>query len=421
MGLRQFATPASPAGVLLPYLTKSQVCFIDAANDAFANDWTAHVQMTLEAHFAAIQIGFANSRPGAINLQCQVSVMSAAGDPATTAVLNNGGVWVNAGVGGNTINAVAAAVAQYGPTVTWGDVIPLASLDRSDGGTLPILCVRIQQSMANNGGTNRVISAPGGAVANGYPMEVDNANVIPFGRIYRVRCQAGVKGIDNINALTTTNNSIANAPPILVRYWLRNGYGRTFVLFCDSILGAFGQTTLSGWSAAHEARRLASSVNLPVELAVWGQSGATTQQIATRCESMVSHFKGCTALMPNGSPNSIGVPISVAGVNAELEAVRRMQVACSAQGVPTVMATMFPTSYAAKAWGASDQLRVAMNAARLAASRPTLPVIDLGGAAAGPLDVNGQQTFPGSEADGLHPTSTTQIALGPLLRSAFAA
>ena len=409
------AFPASSAANLLPYCTKAQWAYTDVSTGAFGSDYTQHVQMAMEAPFDAIQVGVLNGySAGGTVVQVIASVMAAAGDPTTTAPLNNAGTWVNAGVGGSALNVPAASTNAYAPGIAWGDVVQLSSLDRSDGGTLPLLCVRVQSALASNGGvTNRITSMVPCTIANP-AFEADNANSVPYGRIYRSRNNA-VLGVTTPSLMTTTSNGNGNAAPIIVRYWLRNGYGRTLVVIGDSIPGAYGSTSLNGWSFAHEARRQVSTPLAPVDLAVLCFSGSGSNNTAVRAEALAVNFKGASAFSQIASPNSIGVPISAAGVASERFNFQRILNACSAQSMPVIAWTMFPAQYSAKSWGATDTLRTAMNATRLAGSRSTATVVDFGGAAAGPVDANGQQTFPGSEADGLHPTAATQISLASLL------
>ena len=408
--LGQEITPGPALAPLSPYLTKALIAFVDTANDTFANDWSTHVQMTCEADFDAVQIGFANTRSGSINVQTVVSVMSVAGDPTTTAVLNGAGSWANAGTSGtNTLVCPAATNTQFGMNITWGDVVPLASLPRTDGGTLPILCVRTQQLMANNGGTNRVISAQGGAAANGYAFETDNSASAPYGRLYRVRNQLA-QGVTTISAITSTTNGCNNAPPIFVRYWLRSGYGRTMVVVGDSIAGAFQSTTLSGWSMMQEARRQVSTSSYPLELCVIAQSGAPLGSIAVRVESVAATLTNASWVTPIASPNSLGVPITAATVAAERGNYQRILTAISNQKANVISWTMLPVNYAAKAWGATDNLRLSMNSLRLSGSRSWARVVDPATILSGAADGNGQTTLAPVEADGLHPTSAGQIA-----------
>ena len=410
-----------PVGLIprSPYLTKALITFVDTANDAFANDWSSHIQMTCEADFDAIQVGFINTRAGSINVQVIASVMSAAGDPSTTAVLNTGGTWVNAGTSGNTLTCPAAATTQYGMNITWGDVVPLASIARSDGGALPILCVRTQQLTANNGGTNRVISAQGGASGQGYAFETDNASSIPYGRLYRVRTQASVQGVATIGSITTAANGCNTAPPIIVRYWLRNGYGKSIVVVGDSISGAFNTTTFSGWSMLQEARRQVSIPSAPIELCVLCQSGAQLSNIAVRAESVASTLTNVAYVTPDASPNSLGVPITAASLASERASYQRILTAIANQKNPVITWTMLPATFAAKAWGATDSLRLSMNATRLAGQSPFAPVVDPATLVSGPVDGNGQTTFPYAEADGLHPTTAGHVVGAAAFLPAF--
>jgi hypothetical protein len=417
------ASSVSGASVTpLPYLTKSHWCFTDVTTGAFGSDYTQHVQMALEADFDAIQIGVANAySAGTEVVQVIASVMTAAGDPSTTAPLNNAGTWVNAGVGGSAITIPAATVNQFGPAVAWGDVISLASVARSDGGALPLLCVRVQHALASNGGSAvRITSMLPGAVAGGWPFDTDNANSAPYGRLYRCRNNT-VLGVTTPSLMSSVSNNVANAAPIIVRYWLRNGTGVTVTVLGDSIPGGFAQTTQSGWSFPHDMRRRVSTPTRPMELAMICMSGSTMTQQAQRMEAMAQHLAKSTALIPIGSPNSIGVPITAGNITADKLQFNRVRNAMLAQNMQPVVWTMLPAGFATKAWGSSDTLRIAMNAGFLAGVRVGAPVVDLAAAISGAVDGNGQvaPTAGLVESDLLHPSAAFAPVGGALLAAVF--
>lgn len=395
--------------VFAPYLTKAQWCYLDSSNAAFAANYTQHVQMTLEAPFDAVQIGVVNgyTTGGAQTVKVSVSVMAAAG--TGVAPLNNAGTWVNAGAGGASLAVPVATVANSKVGIAWGDVVPLASMDRSDGGVMPLLCVRVENPTGNN--LTGIVPATNAAT----PWETgENTG----GRLYRLRSEGSVLGVTTPGSMTTTNTDTSYGAPIIVRYWLRGGVGRTFVIGGDSIACAYGQTVNNSYGGFQAARAALSTITEPIELCVIANSGYTMGQIANRCEALAPTLKGAVAIVPIGSPNSLGAgTITAAIVAAERANVARINTSFADQRTPVIETTVLPANFAAQAWGASDALRIAMNATRLAGSSGVKPVVDLAKAASGAVDGNGQITLGYAEADGIHPTYAFTAVASPLIQA----
>lgn len=395
----------------LPYLQKANWCFMDTGNPAFASVYTQHVQMTLEAPFVAVQIGVVNgyTAGGAQTVKVAVSTMAAAGDPATTAVLNNGGTWVNAGVGGASLTVPAATVQVNSPGIAWGDIVPIASLARSDGGKFPLLCVRVENANGNN------LTGMVGAANTSTPFEVENYASAPYGRLYRARNQ-GVAGVTTPGAMTTALADQSYGAPVIVRYWLKNGVGRTITVFGDSIDCGYGQTAKNSWTWIREAAHQLSKPSSPVEVCCLANSGATMAATLQRVSTLASACQGTVAIVPLNSPNSVG-PGAISQATLDTCAAQYGQIysALSAQRIPVITRTMFATSTAAKTWGTSDALRVAANTVRAANSVPGAVVLDVAAVATSGADVTGQQQLSPAEADGIHPSATLASLVAPLL------
>jgi hypothetical protein len=380
----------------LPYLQKANWCFIDTSNAAFASNYTQHIQMTVEAPFVAVQIGVVNgyTTGGSQTVQVAVSTMNAAGDPATTAPLNNAGTWVNAGNGGSALVVPAATVQGVAPGIAWGDIVPLASLARVDGGTFPLLCVRVQQPSGNN------LTGMVGATNAGTPFEIENYSAAPYGRLYRARSQ-GVLGVTTISAMSTTSADQSYGPPIIVRYFLANGTGKTYTVFGDSIDCGYGQSSKNSWTWIREAAHQVSTQSSPVEICCLANSGHTIDHTRQRVAVLASACVGTAAMLPLNSPNSVGSgAISQATLNSISAQFAQAYNSLAAQGIPVITRTMFPTTTVAKGWGSSDSLRLAMNAR---VSTYGAYVINQAAAATSGVDGTGQQQLSPAEADGIHP------------------
>lgn len=408
------ASSWKPQFTQLPYLQKANWCFIDTGNAAFGFNYTQHVQMTVEAPFVAVQIGVVNgyTTGGVQTVKVAVSTMSAAGASNSTAPLNAGGTWVSAGVGGASLTVPAATIAAVAPGIAWGDVIPLASLARSDGGTLPLLCVRVQQPSGNN------LTGVVGATNAGTPFELE-AGTAAKGRLYRTRGQS-VLGVDN-TTLTAMNTTVADqsyGPPIIVRYFLASGTGRTITVFGDSIDCGYGQSAVgtNSWTWIREAASLKSTPSKPIEVCCLAGSGMPMIDIYRRAAVLAQHCKGTTAIIPLGTPNSVptGV-ISQATMDTQSAQFAQLYKALTDQGINTIVRTFLPANPGAKAWGAGDSLRRAANDARVANASSGDIVLDVASKAAGEIDVSGQQLLALSESDNLHPTSQLAYEAAPLL------
>lgn len=406
------AQSLGPYETPMPYLQKANWCFMDTGNPAFASVYTQHLQMTLEAPFVAVQIGVVNgyTTGGSQTVKVAVSTMAAAGDPTTTAVLNNSGTWVNAGNGGASLVVPAATVQGVAPGIAWGDVVPLASLDRSDGGTFPLLCVRVENANGNN------LTGVVGAANASTPFEVENYASAPYGRLYRARNQ-GVAGVTTPNLMTTTVADQSYGAPVIIRYWLKNGVGQTITVFGDSIDCGYGQTSKNSWTWIREAAHQMSTKSDPVEVCCLASSGATMAAILQRVGALASSCQGTIAMVPLNSPNSVASgTITQATLSAAAAQYVQIYSTLAAQRVPVITRTMLATTTAAKGWGVSDALRVAENAARYAGSRPGAAVLDIASLAARGADATGQLQLSPAESDGLHPAIGLAAKAAPLLK-----
>jgi len=405
---------AESGAAQLPYLQKANWCFMDTTNPAFAGNFTQHAQMTLEAPFVAVQIGVANgyTTGGTQTVKVAVSAMSAAGVANSTDPLNPTGAWLPAGNGGASLAIPAATVAVNSPGFAWGDIVPLASLARSDGGTFPLLCVRVQNPAGNN------LTGVVGATNAGTPFESETGTAAK-GRLYRVRSQVTL-GVDD-TTLAAMNTAVADqsyGPAIIVRYFLADGTGRTVTVFGDSLDCGYGQQAVgtSSWTWIREAAALKSTPSAPVEVCCLANSGFSLASVAQRAATFAQHCKGTAVIVPNGSPNSIGpgamAKSTMDPVAAQFAALYKT---LTDQGISPMVRTFLPTTTASRGWGASDSLRIAANAKRVANAQPGSVVLDVASLAAGATDATGQQQLVGGESDGIHPTAAFASIAAPLL------
>jgi hypothetical protein len=109
-------------------------------------DYTCNVQMELMAGFLGIRIGIPNISANAVpNVKCAIS--AGTGFNASAAAIDvvpAGGSLVNLTFGGAASVTLTPRVSTNVPSFTWSDLVPLKSLARADGGTLPTITVRAE-------------------------------------------------------------------------------------------------------------------------------------------------------------------------------------------------------------------------------------------------------------------------------------
>lgn len=108
--------------------------------------YTVNVQMELMSGFLGVRIGIpnisANTVPG---VKCAVSAGTGFNASAAAVdVVPAGGSLVNVTFGGAASVTLPARVSADVPSYTYSDLIPLKSLARSDGGTLPTVTIRVE-------------------------------------------------------------------------------------------------------------------------------------------------------------------------------------------------------------------------------------------------------------------------------------
>ena len=404
-----------------PYLSKCIASYMNNLG-AYGSNFTMHMQTTVEAPFDAIQLGFFNGNTGGASvIKAAISSMATAGNSEDTTSNNGGGTWVNVTASGSATLTVPQAPGvpdgQSNPGVLWSDVMQLASLTRSDvTGGFPILCVRTEYATGANflETVNYMPSNLSGGTAN-YGLKTEDYAAAPWGRFCRIKAQA-VLGVTTIANFTQGPSGPGHAPAVIIRYFLRNGLGRTVVVFGDSIDQGSAQVSLPPFNFVMEAQRLVSTQKAPVEICNLAVSGSSPSKWLARAKTFCQYFPGATASIPMNSPNGLTTPINEGTWRGnKVNAVQAMQYATDNK-MRVICRTMTPAAYSAKAFGSSDQtFRHAENVARVATSSFVAPVYDVGGVAEGAIDANSQYTFPLADTDGLHPSGAFAIPAGALL------
>lgn len=395
-------SPSTSSGTVgSPVLTKLWGGQLTSATSG-GNPFTSHLQTVLEAEFDSVRIGVFNATNSAISgILVSVAAGTALGSNNSAATIDptaNGGTWVDSSVN------LLAGVDAFAPSITWTPSIPLASLPRSDGGTLPVIHVRVTHPAST-----MVTLFTGGTGVGGWES-VGNDTTMPFNRPIRGRNQ-GVDGVTTKGSFTSTGNANAQLTAFMIEYTLRGVVGKTLLVLDNSLgEGAGGAMFRCGW--ARRLQAMWSTPTSPVEICNSGLSGATNSQLRQRLAAIAPSLVGITAThAPFTNVNDCSTPLTAANITSS-----RQHYSIVAQLVTQyklgklITCTQPPSTYATRAFGAGDPLRIASNTTLLGYPRT---VVDFAPSlSASAPDVNGQVNFAaGVSDDGLHPNDTGHAAM----------
>jgi len=286
------------------------------------------------------------------------------------------------------------------------------SIDRQDGGTLPIGVVRIEVPQASN--PNIPVSY--WATTTAFEAEGD-ANTAPWGRFYRCRTQS-VLGVTN-KALFTSTTMDGQVIPIIIQYVPRDmAAGASVLVVGNSIdegVNSGATARRPSWMAETQAR--VSTPKKPLEIVNAAIHGAASSRYADRVTTMAPLLKTEIVSLPWYNINSATVDgsanqaaIDVAGMLGQFNIAR---VVLDAYNQTFVIPTGLPSNYAARHVVEQDKLRIARNAKMMALpDSPRIKKLDIATPFSGSLDVNGQTTIvSGGSSDGLHDSDAGRALL----------
>ncbi|KQY83661.1 SGNH/GDSL hydrolase family protein [Pelomonas sp. Root1444] len=376
---------------------------------------TQHQRHALATAFDSVRIGIPNMHTAAVagvkvifGVSNTLGTYSAApaansstgttsASPAPTeTVSSTGGVWRSATFGGQSSGTLAAAIdaANNYPSYTWTDWCQVASVDRTDGGTYPVLDLRIFIPVA---GANISLGYTG--ASNTAYAAFGREDLITGGRVCRVWNQDvdGVTTPANFTTATTTPTVI----PVILQFTSRTT-GRTLMVVADSIGEAStGPTYLLNGFALKAA--LASSV--PTEVCAQGFGGATSIQATNRAFGVIDEVRPSHILATAASVNNFGTTLGQRVVNEAMGTVGTLVSLAQRWNSRLGVYGFLPVTDAAKPYGATDSFRQTANAtlpARVASYGATY--IDLVGALQGQT-VNSHIELATAldSGDGVHP------------------
>lgn len=268
------------------------------------NPHTSQMQFGLEAHFDAVRLIIPNSVGASITgVQAIISAAAQAGANASAAALDPtsvGGSWSTVTFGGSSTVTLAAGTSLDAVSWTVSDWIRCSSLPRSDGGTQPLLTVRILIPGAN---ANR----PGwyfGSLTNWETEALVN------GRIRRFRSQANTDGVNTPANFTGSSISNYNCTPVYVQYLSRKT-GLTVMVVGDSIFEGSGVASRRGWQFI--GRDLVSTTELPIELCTVSIAGANSATWLARLASIIGTVNPDYVVVPAYEVSDQATPMDGTG------------------------------------------------------------------------------------------------------------
>ena len=370
-----------------------------------AADHTSTYYRTLEAHTDRIRIGILNP-VAAILTNVKVNIgtsdtmpglnTSLAGSTTTTGGILSGGTQV-----ASAAFDVAAGVSVDAPGLTWSPWIDISTIDRIDGGTLPLIRIRVEIPGATN--ANR----PALSVAKSRIGWETPANV--GGRVMKCRSDA-VLGATTPGAGGSTTYA-NDTMPIIVEYMPRVGQGLTSVHFGDSITEGV-DSDIEGYSWPYMARERVSTLATPVEICNLAVASTTTTEFRARAEQLLPLLTPELVICAVFTPNGITAPNFTDTGNARLmyRNIQAIKAACAAvnatfvgwSGVPMLStppdtATGYKDLNPAGAASLNNYMAAVLSAS---------PVINSYAAVSGTADADGQMRLTvGAAAGNLHMTS----------------
>jgi len=375
---------------------------------------TFQVTAELAAPFDAIRLVICNtSKTQAQYYVCKASVTSSAAD-----LNNSAGAWSNVGQHGDITFTVPVAPRTNSsgarPNYGFSNWVPLASLDRTDGGIYPLVVVRAFDLLAN-------AALPGYVVGTG---DLTNWATKPDGRLWCARDQI-VDGVTTPASFTSTTNQ--NRSPIIAIQYQARGRVVTVMSCGDSI--ASGQGTYVGqgfYGKAADAVR--DALSIPIEYAnfSWeGQNSFAVDGSGYMARAMdIMRGELCPDIMCMGAstPNDTAPTITQAIIDRTRWARERMTALAADKGVKLLLGNWMPSTNAVKAYGATDSLRVAENAMLAAryANVPAAQLIDVATPVNGSTHASGQIEISATySTDGIHPNEAGNVLLAPIATTAL--
>ena len=360
---------------------------------ADAADHTSTYYRTLETHTDRIYVWVANPiATDIINVKVLVSTSdtmpgllgSLAGSTTTPGGIISGGTSV-----ASAPFTALAGTDNFAPTWTRSPAIDISTIDRVDGGTLPLIRVRVERPIAGNPGTRPAY------LSNSRAGWEDPANVA--GRVMKCRSDAALGATTGGAGGSTAFSS--TTWPIIIEYVPRNGYGYSVFMVGDSTMEAV-DSEIEGYGWAYMARDRVSTLAAPIEICQLAMGSAQPGDFVTRATAAVNAFNPELLVCAMFSPNGITAPTYTETGNSRLmyRATQQIKAACAAKDTIFVGWSGIPTKAVApdsttgnKDFDAASVIALNKYMASLLSSRDR--PIDAYTAVLGGYDADGQATL----------------------------
>lgn len=392
--------------------------------DLVASPQTYESLMTVAAPFDAFRLIFGQANNAGltasnVTVKSGVALVPDVSDAAVGALISTDYQAVTF-AGGSVTGTLAPAASERGRSYLISDWIPLPSVPRTDGGSLPAIVVRAYAS----GGLGVL---QGIASTNFAPWYTH-----PSGRIWKTYRRAGdyVTSSQNLYRSGATATTTGETVIVGIQY-LARGKVQNIIPFGDSITEGPGNgTSPSSGTYAGEGFMLPAAISLDrpalaVEYSDLGWSSATASDFLSNIQSAIAAgivARGDVCPLPTGSNNDTAAPIT----DLAIKVMRGKLGICSAllqQAGAIPLRWTYPSfNTSVKAYGTSDAKRRALNDEwRALATTNGMVVADIDATLAGVDDGTGQvQLKAGYTADGAHPNDAGNALAAPVMSRALA-
>ena len=385
---------------------------------------TFEATIATAADFDAVRIILAVSQTATSDAVTPTVGVSAASVSDLTDASMIGATWTNGTFGGASTTTLPPAVTNLRRSFVVSDWIPVASVARTDGGTLSLAVVRAFVSNGTTGNieTRGITSIP-----------TTNWATHPSGRIWRDLSKTGNYATSNQSSMYPSVTTAITASPILAIQYLARGKVVSMMGFGDSITEGQQGTYYGAGPGFSSAVNLspggsgADGSGIAYEWADLGWSGQSMSSVMNNtidavAANIIPPFS--LVFFPSGSPNNFLTPNPLTITSAMIQTMRgnlgvAMAQVSSVRAEPIIW-TWLPSNTSVHAYGATDALRVAYNnTIRNLASYGRI-VVDADSAIAGAPDGTTQIQMNASyTSDGLHPNDAGYAAIQPLYQKAI--
>lgn len=373
-----------------------------------ASGTTFHTAFAVAQGYDAVRVILAHMNNGGTLAVSSCKVSSVADFSTDSARNNNSGSWSSVTFSGATTGTIPAAAGASRKGYLVSDWINLSSLARTDGGTLPIIAVRVFHNVLSTALTILGINA-----SDNYT----NWKTNPSGRVWMSRKHDG-DAVGTIGNMASTTD-ISQTTIAGVQY-LARGRVVTILAVGDSL--SEGRGTYLGAGPAHVAAGLlTNSSTLAIESATIAEASTSGAAHVNQIKDLFAAGITPDIAVVSPSPNNFSATIAANEIVLDRGYVAQQVAACDQYGVLPVQGNMCPVNPAIKDFNSSDSRRVAYNTEIAAMAARGEVLVDYSATISGATDGDGQVNITaGMTTDGIHPNDAGNAVMGAALAAALA-